>query len=122
MLKYALIAGLLMTQVPLVQTADAAVSASDLKKLAKTGKSKFCRKASFWEGIVSVRSFEGALCLNKGVAAIAMKLCKKTPGFMESGCAINARRVLGGQNEDTVIQQEKAADPTIEEIATSVGE
>ena len=121
MLKYALIAGLLMTQVPVVQQVEA-VSVSDIKKLAMAGKDKFCRKASFFSGVVSVRSFEGALCTHPGVAAIATKICGKVEGFAESKCATNAKKALAGKDPETVLEQEKAKDPTIAEVAQSVGE
>src|SRR5690606_7348159 len=109
MLKYALITGLLLAA-PFTQTADA----FDMKKiagLAKAGKQKFCRQGSFFSGVISVRSFEGALCLHPGVAALAMKVCKKDDGFMDSKCAKNAQNAIGSKNPDTVLAEEKAKDP-----------
>jgi len=90
--------------------------------LAKAGKGKFCRKASFFSGVVSVRSFEGALCNHPGVAALATKLCKGVDGFDDSGCAKNAKKVLAGKNPEVVIEQQKATDSNLAEVAASVGE
>ena len=61
----------------------------------KSGSTKFCEAGSLLSLKFSVRFFNGALCTNRIVAAIATALCKNAPGFRESKCNANARIALG---------------------------
>ena len=70
------------------------------------GKNVFCRKGDFWTGTFSVRSFEGKLCLNETVAALAEYVCTnpEVGGFSSSHCNAEAVKVLDGKDPKTVIE------------------
>ena len=69
-----------------------------VKFVAKKGASKMCIKGSFFNGVVSIRSFEGRLCdASAGTAGFALSSCLEanTDKFKESGCFKRATAKLG---------------------------
>ena len=80
-----------------------AISVSDMVNkvvayIAKKGASKMCIKGNIFNGVVSIRSFEGNLCnASAGTAGLALATCLEanTEKFNESGCFKKAVKKLG---------------------------
>ncbi len=129
MLKYALIAGLIMVQAPFTQKAEAGVSLSDIKNLIKnaTSPEKLCAKGytSFFnpsKSKLTVRSLNGGFCLIPYVAAQAEKRCKGVGDYNQSQCHANALRVLQNKNPDQVIKEASATDPEARQLEQQLEE
>ncbi len=118
MLKYALIAGLIMVQAPFAQKAEAFdLEKEAVKFISKvSGKQNFCRKGSFFSGIVSVRSFKGALCDRKSIALVALKRCPGIDGFEDSDCFKKAQKFTQGKTVNQAIVESAKEDPEIAEL------
>lgn len=120
MKKYALIAGLLMIQAPFAHNAEAGSSfaAKDLAKLVAgaAGKDKFCRKGSFFSGTFSIRSLDGAFCNDRGIAALAEKLCVGIEDYENSKCHKNAVKTLAGQSATKVLEEEAKSNPSTKKL------
>lgn len=72
-----------------------------------TAAEKICRKASFFGGVFSVRSFEGRACSVRLVAAFAESICPdKASDYMSSQCHTQAEKVLGGEDPHLVLSEE----------------
>lgn len=81
-----------------------------LATIKKKGSPKeICKKASFFSGVVTIRSFEGALCKNKVVAAVAEQICPNAASdYMDSGCHKEAVKALAGKTPAQVTEEAKA--------------
>ena len=74
----------------------------------------FCKKGAVLRGEVpTVRSFSGALCLNKLIAGLAEVSCPaafkneaEKKSYMDSKCHENAELVLNGRDPETVFYEE----------------
>ena len=72
-----------------------------------TAAEKICRKASFFGGVFSIRSFEGRACSIKLIGAFAETVCPEKAGdYMSSQCHGIALKALGGQDSRIVLAQE----------------
>ena len=72
-----------------------------------TAAEKICRKASFFGGVFSIRSFEGRACSIKLIGAFAETVCPEKAGdYMSSQCHGIAVKALGGQDARIVLAQE----------------
>ena len=72
-----------------------------------TAAEKICRKASFFGGVFSIRSFEGRACSIKLIGAFAETVCpEKATDYMGSQCHGIAVKALVGQDPQMVLAQE----------------
>ena len=72
-----------------------------------TAAEKICRKASFFGGVFSIRSFEGRACSIKLIGAFAETVCPEKAGdYMSSQCHGIAVKALGGQDPQMVLALE----------------
>ena len=72
-----------------------------------TAAEKICRKASFFGGVFSIRSFEGRACSIKLIGAFAETVCpQKASDYMGSQCHGIAVKALGGQDPQMVLALE----------------
>lgn len=99
-------------------TVEAATASSMVEKVvkyvAKKGGGAMCKKGNILNGIVSLRSFSGALCnATQGTAGFAIATCleSNTDDFRNSGCFKNAVKKLGveGQGDAEIMSAATAA-------------
>jgi len=125
MKKYALIAGLLMIQAPFAHNAEADAAGTAAKFamqiLEKVKPGTMCKKASFFSGNFTARSFDGVACSNPGFAAYVKKKCSGVDDFDTSSCAKKMRIALAGKNAEKLLKEEAKENKTLAKAAKEDG-
>jgi hypothetical protein len=75
--------------------------------LGKKGAPELCRKGEFREKIISLRSFDGVLCKQTYIAALAEVVCSgpNTEKYSESQCHKHAEAELKGRDPAEVLRE-----------------
>ena len=96
---------------------------SVVKSIASKGPAYACKKANLLGGTVTLRSFEGRLCSDIRVAALTQAVCPGVASdFVDSGCDVKGKAVLGGQAPLDVAKAQIAKAPApIKTLACKVG-
>jgi hypothetical protein len=78
-----------------------------LEWLGKKGAPELCRKGEFREKIISLRSFDGVLCKETYIAALAEVICRgpNTDKYSESQCHKHAEAELKGRDPAEVLKE-----------------
>lgn len=75
------------------------------KSFKEKGVNGLCKKASFFGGVFSLRSFEGRACSIKYIGALAEKICPGIEKYEESGCHKKALAALNGQDPTEALKE-----------------
>lgn len=93
-----------------------AASVGDLLK--NVSPEKMCQKANIFEGKVTIRSFNGALCSNQTVALFSERVCPQySKDYKDSKCHAIAVKTLKGLKQKDIIKNAKGDEKKLLEKA-----